>query len=39
MGEDLRKVELYGGAAEVALPQRFVDVSTIRPVPDNQEVR
>lgn len=36
--EPLQKVQLFGGAAEIALPSRFADVSNIRPVPDNQEV-
>ncbi|KAK8175181.1 ran-interacting Mog1 protein [Phyllosticta citrichinensis] len=30
--------ELYGGAITVELPAAFADVSTIRQVPDNQEV-
>ncbi|KAK7521572.1 Mog1/PsbP/DUF1795, alpha/beta/alpha sandwich [Phyllosticta citriasiana] len=30
--------ELYGGAITVDLPATFADVSTIRQVPDNQEV-
>ncbi len=29
---------LFGGAIEMNLPQRFVDVSDYRPVPDHQEV-
>lgn len=29
---------LFGGAIEVQLPERLVDVSNFRPVPDNQEV-
>ena len=29
---------LYGGAAHLAFPQRFVDISDFRPVPDHQEV-
>jgi len=28
---------LFGGAIMLSLPQRFVDVSDFRPVPDNQE--
>jgi hypothetical protein len=39
MGKDLRTVSLFGGAAEIALPQRFADVASVRPVPDNQEAR
>lgn len=31
-------VDLYGGAITVELPEPFVDVSTMREVPDNQEV-
>lgn len=30
--------QLFGGAIEVSLPERLVDVSDFRPVPDNQEV-
>ncbi|KAL4440723.1 hypothetical protein ABPG77_000432 [Micractinium sp. CCAP 211/92] len=29
---------LYGGAAQIGLPQRFADISDFRPVPDHQEV-
>lgn len=29
---------LFGGALEAELPEQFADVSTIRQVPDNQEV-
>lgn len=29
---------LFGGAIELGIPERFVDVSEYRPVPDNQEV-
>ena len=29
---------LFGGTVEMSLPQRFVDVSDYRPVPDHQEV-
>ncbi|BDA49170.1 probable ran guanine nucleotide release factor [Coccomyxa sp. Obi] len=36
--EPLQAVQLFGGAAEIALPSRFADVSNVRPVPDNQEV-
>lgn len=28
---------LYGGAATIVLPAEFVDVSTLRQVPDHQE--
>ncbi|KAI8853308.1 hypothetical protein BC829DRAFT_413825 [Chytridium lagenaria] len=30
--------ELFGGAITISLPERFVDASQIREVPDNQEV-
>merc|ERR1712039_808304 len=30
--------KLYGGAFEIGLPQRFVDLSSFRLVPDHQEV-
>ncbi|KAF6263329.1 hypothetical protein COO60DRAFT_455417 [Scenedesmus sp. NREL 46B-D3] len=33
-----RPVELYGGAIAAQFPNRFVDVSDFRPVPDHQEV-
>ncbi|KAK3060593.1 hypothetical protein LTS18_008203 [Coniosporium uncinatum] len=33
-----RATELFGGAIAVDLPSNFADVSTIRQVPDNQEV-
>ena len=29
---------LFGGAIELALPDRFEDISSYRNVPDNQEV-
>ncbi|GMH35502.1 hypothetical protein BSKO_03370 [Bryopsis sp. KO-2023] len=29
---------LFGGAIEVSVPQRFIDVSDFRPVPDHQEI-
>ncbi|KAF1808466.1 Mog1p/PsbP-like protein [Eremomyces bilateralis CBS 781.70] len=32
------QIKLYGGAIEVDLPERFKDVSSIREVPDSQEV-
>lgn len=31
--------QLYGGAAQLAVPQRFADISDFRPIPDHQEVR
>lgn len=30
--------QLFGGALAVGVPDRLVDVSDFRPVPDNQEV-
>ncbi|WIA22949.1 hypothetical protein OEZ86_009880 [Tetradesmus obliquus] len=36
--ETWRPVELYGGAIIAQFPERFVDVSDFRPVPDHQEV-
>jgi hypothetical protein len=37
--ETWRTVELYGGAITTQFPERFVDVSDFRPIPDHQEVR
>ena len=37
--DSLQQRELYGGAMSIALPQRFVDISDFRPIPDHQEVR
>jgi hypothetical protein len=34
----LKEIELYGGAIRCSLPTEFMDTSTLRPVPDNQEV-
>ena len=31
--------QLFGGAVELSVPARMVDVSDFRTVPDNQEVR
>ncbi len=31
--------KLFGGAIELSFPERFVDVSDFRPIPDHQEVR
>lgn len=39
MDEILIPRHLFGGAMDLSLPARFVDVSDFRPVPDNQEVR
>ncbi|GBF95934.1 hypothetical protein Rsub_08057 [Raphidocelis subcapitata] len=36
--EPLQTRSLFGGAMEMAMPARFLDVSDVRPVPDNQEV-
>ena len=38
-GQGWRTVPLFGGAMECELPERFLDVSDFRPVPDHQEVR
>jgi Ran-interacting Mog1 protein len=38
VGEPLQKRELFGGAVELSLPARLVDVSQIRPVPDHVEM-
>jgi hypothetical protein len=32
-------VDLFGGAITAQFPQRFGDISDVRPVPDHQEVR
>ena len=37
-GMSFKQVQLWGGAADMAVPERLIDVSGIRPVPDNQEV-
>lgn len=37
--EALQHRSLFGGAIEVCLPARFVDISDVRPVPNNQEAR
>ena len=31
--------DLYGGAVQLTIPHRFVDISDFRPIPDHQEVR
>ncbi|CAL5226867.1 g9739 [Coccomyxa viridis] len=38
MASPLKLVQLWGGAAEIAVPKVMIDMSDIRPVPDNQEV-
>lgn len=37
--DTLQTRPLYGGAASLAFPQRFVDISDFRPIPDHQEAR
>ncbi|KAJ3218728.1 hypothetical protein HDU67_004248 [Dinochytrium kinnereticum] len=37
-GRDMVSKELFGGAITISLPDRFVDASVLREVPDNQEV-
>lgn len=36
--EEYKVIELYGGACQISIPQRFIDVSNMRQVPDHQEV-
>lgn len=36
--EDMRLHKLFGGTIEMLFPQRMIDVSDLRQVPDNQEV-
>lgn len=36
--EDAKAVELFGGAILCRFPNAFIDVSTMRQIPDNQEV-
>ncbi len=36
--EQLVQHRLFGGAIELAFPQRLADISDFRPVPDHQEV-
>ncbi|KAK4034535.1 hypothetical protein C8A01DRAFT_18683 [Parachaetomium inaequale] len=38
MSHSFKRTGLFGGALECDLPDKFADVSTIRQVPDNQEV-
>ena len=35
---NLLERQLFGGAILMSVPQRLVDVSDFRPVPDNQEI-
>ena len=37
-GDDLTAHDLFGGAIELRFPARLTDVSTVRDVPDHQEV-
>lgn len=34
----MTSVDLYGGAIKTVIPNGFLDVATIKPVPDHQEV-
>lgn len=36
--DELKPRSLFGGAIELAIPERLTDVSDFRPVPDHQEV-
>jgi len=36
--EPLIRHPLFGGAVEMAIPRRMVDISDFRQIPDNQEV-
>jgi len=36
--EKYKSIELYGGAFSLTVPERFVDISDYRPIPDHQEV-
>lgn len=37
-GDNLVRRELFGGAIDLNFPERFVDISNFRQVPDHQEV-
>ena len=37
-GDELVAHDLFGGAIELSFPARLADVSTVRDVPDHQEV-
>ncbi len=37
--DELTAHYLFGGAIELSFPARLADVSTVRDVPDHQEVR
>ena len=36
--EEFETKPLFGGALEISLPKRFIDISDFREVPDNQEI-
>lgn len=38
MNEELKPRPLFGESINIQLPERFVDISDFRPIPDNQEV-
>jgi len=38
MGDSFRHRELFGGGLRCDLPERFMDISDFRPVPDHQEI-
>lgn len=38
MDDPLQPRNCFGGAIDLSLPSRFIDVSDFRPIPDNQEV-
>jgi hypothetical protein len=38
MDEELKPRPLFGGSINIQLPERFIDISDFRPIPDNQEV-
>ncbi|EAL64470.1 Ran GTPase binding protein [Dictyostelium discoideum AX4] len=38
MSETFEKRQLYGGAIEIDIPRRFIDVTSYRHIPDHQEL-
>ncbi|KAN0012410.1 hypothetical protein ACTFIU_007711 [Dictyostelium citrinum] len=38
MSETFEKRQLYGGAIEIDIPKRFIDVTSYRHIPDHQEL-
>ncbi|KAM9958144.1 hypothetical protein ACTFIW_013124 [Dictyostelium discoideum] len=38
MSETFEKRQLYGGAIEIDVPRRFIDVTSYRHIPDHQEL-